>query len=332
MAPPDTTPPLGVLLVNLGSPDAPTAPALRRYLDQFLSDPLVVDLPRWLWLPLLRGVILRRRAPHSAELYARVWGPDGAPLLAISRRQARALDTALGDDARVVVGMRYGEPSLLAGLRSLRDAGCGRVVCLPMFPQEAGATVGSVRLEFERALGELGWDPPQAIVPPHPEDDGYLAALAGRVRAAREVLPDGGRVDLHLFSFHGIPLSQVRRGDPYPEHCRATAEGLAAKLGLAPDAWRLVYQSRFGPAPWLQPYADETVRALAATHKRLLVACPGFTADCLETLDEIGEVLAADFRAAGGERLDLVPCLNDDPAWVAALRDLVRASAATLES
>ena len=321
------TPPLGVLMVNLGSPDAPTAPALRRYLDQFLSDPLVVDLPRWLWLPLLRGVILRRRAPRSAELYERVWGPEGAPLLAITRRQARALDTALGDDAVVTVGMRYGNPSMPAGLDALRQAGCHRLICLPMFPQEAGATVGSVRREFERALDELDWDPPRAVVPPHATHPGYLAALAARVREADA---ERGPADLHVFSFHGIPRSQVRRGDPYPLQCQATAAGLARALGLPPDGWRLVYQSRFGPAAWLQPYADATVRALAASHPRLRVICPGFTADCLETLDEIGEILARDFRAAGGERLDLVPCLNDHPLWIEALVDLVTTCAADI--
>jgi len=312
--------PVGVMLVNLGSPAAPTAPAVRRYLREFLSDPRVVDMPRLLWLPLLYGIILPVRSGKSAALYRRVWSEEGAPLIAISRRQADALAERLGDGWAVAHAMRYGEPSIPTVLGSLLEQGVERIVVVPMFPQEANATVGSVRAAVLDQVARMRPDLDLQFVPPHFEDAGYIEALADRCSEAAG--PD--RFDHTVLSFHGLPQKQVDRGDPYRDHCERTARALAERLQLEPDSWSLAFQSRFGPAPWLQPYADVLVRSLAERAPRVLVSCPGFTADCLETLDEIGEVLGADFRAAGGEELRLVPSLNDSPLWIAALERMVR--------
>ena len=313
--------PAGVLLVNLGSPDAPTPQAVRRFLREFLSDRRVVDRSPLLWQPLLRGVILPRRAPRSAELYRRVWTPDGSPLLVHGRRLAAALQAALGGSAVVVLAMRYGEPSLRAGLERLEAERVGRLLVLPLFPQHAEATVGSVRAAVASLRRRAGPElPPPEFAAPRCDDALYIAAVAARVRESLRA----GPVDHHAFSFHGLPQRQVDRGDPYRGQCEATARALAAELGLPPERWTLVYQSRFGPEPWLQPYADVAVPALAPRAPRVLVTCPGFAADCLETLDEIGTLLAERFRAAGGTELRLTPCLNDHPAWVAALLALVR--------
>lgn len=312
--------PSGVLVVNLGSPAAPTPEALREYLREFLSDRRVVTLSPLLWQPLLRLVILPRRAPASAELYRRVWTPDGSPLVAIGRRQVAALAARLGPGHPVRLAMRYGQPSLHQGLRELLAAGCRRIVLLPLFPQYAEATTGSVRAAARAELRRL--DPAAELldVPPWHEDRDYIAAVADRLREAAS----GGAPRHHVFSFHGLPQKVVDRGDPYAGHCTATARALAAELGLAADQWTQVYQSRFGPAAWLQPYADRAVPALAARHPRLVVACPGFVADCLETLDEIGHLLAQAFRAAGGEDFVLAPCANDHPRLIEALAGLAQ--------
>ncbi len=308
-----TASPVGVLLSNTGSPQAPTAPALRAYLAEFLSDPRVVDLPRWLWWPILHGVVLRSRPRRSAALYQRLWTDQGAPLIHISQLQTRALGERLGPGFVVAMGMRYGEPSMATAVEQLRAAGCQRVIVLPMFPQFAEATVGSILAAAAPLLGNLPW----AEVPPFFADHDYIAALARTIEAERN--------DEHLLiSFHGLPMRQVRRGDPYPEHCRHTAEQLAEQLGLGPHQWSLSFQSRFGPGRWLEPATDALVCELAAAHPQLLVACPGFTADCLESLDEIGCELAKTFREAGGQSLRLVPCLNDDPDFMDCLAKLVR--------
>ncbi len=311
---------VGVLLVNLGSPSAPTPAALRAYLRQFLSDRRVVDLPRVFWWPLLNGVIVPLRAPRSAELYRRVWTDQGPPLLATSRRQASLLRERLGDGFAVSIAMRYGEPSIDAGLRELAAAGATRLVVVPMFPQYAEATVGSIRAEVPAALVRVGSRLTPAFVEPFPAAPDYIDALAARL-VERAPLDS---VDHVVFSFHGLPQKQVDRGDPYRTHCEATARALAERLQLTPARWTLVFQSRFGPAPWLQPYADVAVPALARSAPRVLVSCPGFTADCLETLDEIGNVLARSFVEAGGRELLLASCLNDHPIWISTLERLVR--------
>lgn len=322
--PPPGGPPTGVLLVNLGSPSAPTTAALRDYLREFLSDPRVVTLPPLLWQPILRAVVLPRRAPRSAELYRRVWTDAGSPLVAIGRRQSAALAARLGSGWRVALSMRYGRPSLDEGLRDLLDAGCRRLVLLPLFPQDAEATTGSVRAAARERLARLDGSVTLLEPPAWPEDPDYVAAVAERCRAAAAGRP----VDHHVFSFHGLPRRVVERGDPYAGHCTRTAHALARALGLHEGQWTLVWQSRFGPVEWLRPYATEAVPALAARHPRVLVSCPGFLADCLETLDEIGHLLARDFRDAGGEELVLAECANDHPRLVTALERLARGAAA----
>ena len=316
-------PPIGVLAVNLGSPDAPTPEALRAYLGEFLSDPRVVPLPGWLWQPLLRALVLPRRSPRSAELYRRVWTPEGPPLLAIGRRQVAALGARLGAGFVVQLAMRYGRPSIFEGLRALRAAGCETIVLLPLFPQEAEATTGSIRAAVRAASGAVSAGATLVEVPAYFDDAGYVRAVAERCRAAAE----GRRIEHHVFSFHGLPVRQDH-GGVYSGQCRATARAVAAELGLRDEDWTLVWQSRFGPVEWLQPYAIEAVPALAARHRRVLVACPGFLADCLETLDEIGHLLANAFLLAGGEELVLAPCVNDDPRLIESLAGLVRGAVA----
>jgi ferrochelatase len=313
-----------VLVVNLGSPDAPTAEAVRRYLKEFLSDPAVVDWPRWIWLPILHGIILRTRPARSAAMYQRVWTGEGSPLVDISKRQASALQELLGDGWRVEIAMRYGNPSLEDGLNTLRAAGCDDVVVLPMFPQECRATTGSVVTAVEAAARRLQPSPTLHIVPDYATDEGYLEAL---VASLREMLNEHRDVDHIVFSFHGIPARLTAAGDPYQRQCESTAHAVGKRLQLGEQDWSLVYQSRFGPEKWLQPYASERVPELAANHRKLLVACPGFTADCLETIDEIGRELREDFLAAGGRELLLAPCLNDRREWIEGMADLVRREA-----
>lgn len=316
--------PVGVLAVNLGSPSAPTTEALREYLREFLSDRRVVTLPPLVWQPILRAFVLPRRAPRSAALYRRVWTAEGSPLVAMGARQVAALQRRLGPGFRVRLAMRYGQPSIHEGLAELLAAGCAPLVLLPLFPQQAEATVGSVRAAARAALSRLAPDATLLDVPSWPADPHYVAAVADRCRQAAA----GQRIEHHVFSFHGLPRRAVDQGDAYADQCAATARALADALALAPEQWSLVWQSRFGPVEWLRPYADEAVPALAARHRRVLVACPGFLADCLETLDEIGHLLAERFRAAGGEALVLAPCANDHPRLIEALAGLVERATA----
>lgn len=315
--------PIGVLWTNLGTPAAPRPPEVRRYLRQFLTDRRVVDLNPVLWRLLLELVILPRRARASAHAYASVWTADGSPLLAHSERQARALEHELGPRYRVAAAMRYGAPSIEDAARALMDAGCERLVSLPAFPQYASATTGSAIEETFRVLGALRAIPPLAVVPPYADDAGYLDALAAGARAATR----GKTIDAWILSFHGIPVRYADAGDPYPRHCRATALGVAERLGLADEAWTLTWQSRFGREPWLEPATDTFAVERARAGGTLAVLVPGFTADCLETLEEIGVRLRADCVRAGARELVLVPALNDDPAFVRALARLVRRTA-----
>jgi len=297
---------------------------VRRYLAEFLSDPLVVEVNRLAWWLVLNAIVLPLRSRSSARLYQEVWTSEGSPLIAISRRQRELLARELGSGWKVALGMRYGRPSLRAALEELHAAGCREIVLLGAFPQYSRSTSGSIELAACRTVASLRLEPRVVAAAPYFEHEGYIEALAERVREAAA----GDRFDKHVFSFHGLPLRYVERGDPYREHCEATARALAARLGLGEGQWLLVYQSRFGREPWLQPYAAEALPAMAADHRRVLVTCPGFVADCLETLDEIGRLLREAFLAAGGEELRLVPCLNDHPLWIAAMADLARSTLA----
>ncbi len=315
MSSPVADAPSGVLLVNLGTPDAPTPRAVRRYLREFLGDPYVVDLPRIFWWPLLNGIILPLRSRSSAKLYQRVWTEDGSPLLFHGRALVRELQAALGATWQVELGMRYGNPSLADGLEALYAAGIERPLIVPLFPQESHTTTGTIRARVE----ELAAGRPFDLLASFPDSEVYVDALASGVEDAL-----GAKPWPHvIMSFHGIPQRYADRGDPYSTECERTAAALAARLGLPGDAWSLTYQSRFGREPWLQPYTDEYCIELAAKHGRLAVLCPAFVADCLETTDEIGVELAHTLAPSGTE-LQLVPALNTSPAWVRALADLVQ--------
>jgi len=315
----DARAPTGVILANVGTPAGPDPGSVRRFLREFLSDPDVVALPRVVWLPILHGLVLPLRGRSSARLYRRIWTSEGSPLFLFSRAQRNALAARLGGDFRVALGMRYGEPSLEAAVEELAAAGCARIVLLPLFPQESLATTGSVVRAVERIVRARAPSVELRSIRSFCEDAGYVRALAGRVRAARAA----ERVDHHVFSFHGLPKKSVERGDPYRDECERTARALARELDLPDGSWTLAYQSRFGRG-WLEPRVDDVARALAADGRSVLVATPGFAADCLETLEEIGIRLRETFEAAGGGQLIVVPALNDAADWIDALARVVR--------
>jgi protoporphyrin/coproporphyrin ferrochelatase len=316
---------IGVLLAQLGTPDAPTPAALRRYLRQFLSDRRVVEANPVLWWFVLRLVVLPRRPRQSAARYRRIWSRDGSPLLVISRSQARALEAELNrhepERFKIALGMRYGSPSIASAVRELVDWGADRLLLFPLYPQYAGATTGSTYDEVFRQLSMLRFVPALRVVAPFYAHTAYIEALAQSVREAMTPLPRPP--DKIIISFHGLPQRFIDRGDPYASHCEATARSLAARIGWENGTYLISYQSRSGREPWLQPYTDETLVGLARTGVRhVMVICPGFVADCLETIDEIGDVGLKQFRAAGGETLQLVGGLNDRPRWIAAMTEI----------
>jgi ferrochelatase len=274
------------------------------------------------WLPLLYGVILPLRSRSSARLYARIWTASGSPLIENSRRQRDGMTDRLGPGFRVALGMRYGRPSLASAVAELADLGCARIVLVSMFPQQSFSTSGSVRAETERAARARGGRIGIRTLTSLCEDEGYLHALVGRVRDACA----GAAVEHHVFSFHGLPEKSVERGDPYRGECERTGRALARELGLPEGSWTLSFQSRFGRR-WLRPFTDEVVRDLATRCRSVLVTMPGFAADCLETLEEIGIRLRETFHASGGAQLVVVPALNDHPAWLDALARRIRDAA-----
>lgn len=319
-----TSPTAAVLLINLGSPDAPTRQALRPYLSEFLSDPRVVDLPRWKWLPILHGIVLNTRPQRSAHAYQQIWQEDGAPLITISARQTVALRHALaarGQHIAVEYAMRYGRPSIGDALQRLASANIDKLLVIPMYPQYSDATTASVFDGVAQALTKRRGIPELRFVRDWHRHPAYIEALAASIR--RHFLAHGQAEKL-LFSFHGVPERYVRDGDPYRQHCEATTAAVVQALNLPAERYQLVYQSRFGKEPWLQPYADETIRALAeAGCDSVSVICPGFTADCLETLEEMAMTNRDLFLQHGGKHYDYIPALNDDPAHIALLADLV---------
>jgi ferrochelatase len=322
-----TAPKTGVLLVNLGTPDAPTAAAIRRYLRQFLSDPRVVELPRALWLPILYGFILPLRPRRLARAYATIWNEQGSPLLAISQRQTerlrQALTTRLGCELPVALAMSYGNPSIEQGLHELEQQGVRRLLLLPLYPQFSGTTTASVLDAVLAAFGRRRWPPELRTVNQYHDHSGYIAALA---QSVSDHWSANGRSDYLLVSFHGIPQTYVQAGDPYFCQCHKTARLLAEALALEPGRWSVAFQSRLGKAPWVQPYTDfELPRLAGAGIGTLDVICPGFAADCLETLEEVAQRYRADFIRAGGRELRYIPALNDSAAHIEALSDLVEA-------
>lgn len=295
----------GLLLVNLGTPAAPTPAAVRDYLAEFLGDPRVVELPRWLWLPILHGIILRTRPAKSAAKYASVWTPEGSPLAVHTIRQTALLRAKLPTH-RVEYAMRYGKPSIAEGLAKL--AGCSRIAVLPLYPQFSRSTTETIR----DVLG-----PGVPMLEDFHDHPAYIAALAAGVRRHWEA---HGRADRLVMSFHGLPQRAVDRGDPYQKHCLASAKLLAGALRLAPADYLVTFQSRFGAAEWLQPYTEPTLVTLAKEGVgRVDVVCPGFVSDCLETLEEIAMEARHAFLGAGGKAFHALPCLNESPEWIDAL-------------
>lgn len=303
----------GILLANLGTPDAPTPGAVKRYLRQFLSDKRVVDTSRLLWWPLLRGVILPIRSPRVAKLYQSVWMEEGSPLMVYSRRQQQALAARL-PDTPVALGMSYGSPSLASAVDDLLAQGVEHIVVLPLYPQYSCSTVAAVWDELARILAKKRAIPGISFIRDYAEHPDYIHALAASVRASFAV---HGEPDLLLLSYHGIPQRYANQGDDYPQRCRDTTRELVSALGLTPERVMMTFQSRFGREPWLTPYTDETLKMLGEKGtKHIQVLCPGFAADCLETLEEIAVQNREIFLEAGGKQYEYIPALNADAAHI----------------
>ncbi len=311
----------GILLTNLGTPAAPTAEALRSYLAQFLSDPRVVQIPRLFWYPILHGIILRTRPAKSAEAYQRIWTAAGSPLMTGSQSLAEKLQARLPQDTRVVLAMRYGEPSIAKGLQALRDWGAGRILILPLYPQYAAATVASTYDAVHTELNSWQQKPEIFCCDNYCDNAKYIEALANSIKNHWQEKGSGEKL---FISFHGIPQATVDKGDPYQKQCFVTADALVQALGLQAKEYEVVFQSRFGAAKWLQPYCSKTLELRAQEGLQTVdVTCPGFAVDCLETLDEIANENRELFIAAGGKDLRYIPALNDTDAHVDALLDIM---------
>jgi len=309
-----------ILLCNLGTPDAPTAPALRRYLGEFLSDARVVEIPRAVWWLILNGIILRTRPKKSAAKYASVWTPEGSPLKVWTEKQATLLRGHLGQrghQVEVRYAMRYGNPSIAAQLDQLKADGVTRVLILPAYPQYSGTTTASVFDAVYTWAARVRRIPELRFINHYHDDAGYIAALAGKIRQHWQ---KSGQAEQLVMSFHGVPERTLQLGDPYHCECHKTARLLAERLGLPKDRYQVTFQSRFGKAKWLQPYTEPTLIALAKSGvKSVDVVCPGFIGDCLETLEEISMEARHAFLEAGGQAFSYIECLNDSAEWVAAL-------------
>lgn len=310
---------VGVLLVNLGTPDAPTASSVRRYLAEFLSDRRVVEIPALLWQPILRGIILTVRPKKSAHAYAQIWTDEGSPLAAITQRQTGALQGVLGGDIRVAYAMRYGQPAIGPAIDALMAEGCRRILVAPLYPQYCAATTATVVDAVNAHLATLRWQPALRFLPPYHDDEAYIAALATSVEtglAALDFAPD-----TILASFHGMPERTLTLGDPYHCQCRKTARLMAAALGRPVE---VAFQSRFGRAKWLEPATDATLARLGHEGHSVAVFAPGFAADCLETLEELAIRGKDQFTTTGGKQFAYLPCLNDSAPGLAMLETLVR--------
>ncbi len=312
-----------IVLVNLGTPDAPTSSAVRRYLKQFLSDPRVVEIPRLVWSPILHLAILPFRSGQSAAKYDAIWEEEGSPLRIHTERQARLLALALnrrGHRVRVVHAMRYGNPGVPAVLRKLKEEGCDRILVLPAYPQYSGTTTASIFDAVFAHYRQVRDVPELRFVKHYHDHEGYVRALRQSVLAHWEM---AGLPEKLVMSFHGVPKRTLEQGDPYFHECQQTARLLAQSLGLSSEQYLVTFQSRFGKAEWLQPYTAPTLQQLARDGvRRVDVICPGFTSDCLETLEEIAMEVRQDFLRAGGSDFHYIPCLNEDDAWIAALAEI----------
>jgi protoporphyrin/coproporphyrin ferrochelatase len=313
-------PRIGVLLVNLGTPDAADAKAVRRYLAEFLSDRRVIEIPPLIWQPILRGAILTTRPKKSAHAYSQVWTDQGSPLAAITRAQAEALKDAFGSNVIVDWAMRYGNPAIADRLAALKAAGCERILIAPLYPQYCAATTATANDKAFAALAAMRWQPAIRTLPPYYDDPAYIAALKSSVEASLAALDFAP--DALIASFHGMPARTLALGDPYHCHCQKTARLLSEALGRE---LTITFQSRFGRAKWLEPATDTTLAALPAKGiKRIAIVAPGFAADCVETLEELAIRGRETFLAAGGERFAYLPCLNADSPGLGVLRDLIQ--------
>jgi len=314
-----------ILLVNLGTPDAPTPKAVRRYLKEFLWDPRVVEVPRPIWWLILHGVILPFRAPRSAKAYASIWTNDGSPLLVLSRKLARTLDsrvTRTMPRVKVMLAMNYGQPSIDQAIDRLRAHNIQRVLVLPLYPQYSATTTASVFDRVTRSLRRLRWLPEVRFINDYHREPAWIDAIADAISRFQQ---KHGKPDKLLFSFHGIPRRNLMAGDPYYCQCQASARLIAEKLALGERDWKVSFQSRLGRAEWLKPYTDQTLKAMAGDGvQRVQVVCPGFSIDCLETLEEIAVENRDEFIHAGGQQLDYIPCLNDSEQHVSLLEQLAR--------
>ena len=311
----------GVLLVNLGTPDAPTPSAVRRYLREFLSDPRVVELPRWLWLPILYLLVLPFRPAKTARKYATIWKPDGSPLRIYHERQAQLLRGYLGERLKAPIptfaAMRYGKPAIAEGLKELAARGCDRVLVMPMYPQYASSATGSVEDALAKALRRMRPALGLRIVRDFHAHRAYAKAIAKNVN---DYWFKHGRPDRLVMSFHGVPKASIDAGDPYQAQCLESARLIAAELGWMDKRTAVTFQSRFGKAEWIKPYTVDTLRALGSEGvQRVDVACPGFASDCLETLEEIAQEGKAAFVKAGGKDFHYLPTTNDTPSWMTAI-------------
>jgi ferrochelatase len=318
---------IGVLLINLGTPDGPDPDSVRRYLKQFLSDTRVVEIPPLIWQVILRGIILNTRPQKSARAYAKVWTSRGSPLADITARQAEAMAGRFGEKVLVDWAMRYGNPSIESRLTKLMAEGCDRILVAPMYPQYCAATTATVFDEIARVLKAMRWQPALRFVPPYHDEPGYIAALAEDLTRQVRALPF--RPEVMLLSFHGMPQQTLEKGDPYYCHCMKTArllrEDLARRTEFAGVRFETTFQSRFGPAAWLEPSTDATLIAEGQKGtKRLVVAAPGFAADCVETLEELAIEGRQEFLEAGGEDYAVLACLNTSDDGLAMLEALLR--------
>ncbi len=323
--PPVTEPKIGVLLVNLGTPDAPTTGAVRRYLKEFLSDRRVVEIPKLVWWPILNGFILNTRPSKSAHAYAQVWTEDGSPLAAITKAQAAALQDRLGAEVLVRWGMRYGNPSIADEIAGMKAAGCERILFAPLYPQYSGATTATAMDALAAQLEKMRWQPALRTLPPYYDDPAHIEAL--RADTARQLHALDFVPEVLLLSFHGMPERTLHLGDPYHCHCRKTARLLSEALAVEFPDLRIetTFQSRFGRAKWLEPATDTVLAAEGAKGtKRLVIAAPGFSADCLETLEELAIRGREQFEEAGGQQFAALTCLNTSDAGMAMIECLVR--------
>ena len=316
---------VGVLITNLGTPEAPTAPALRTYLREFLSDPRVIEVPRLLWWLILHGVILRVRPRKSAEAYKSVWTESGSPLALHTASQAEALQKRMhekyGDQLMLTWGMRYGKPSISHRLHSMLDQGVRKVLVLPLYPQYSASTTGSTFDAIAKDFTQRRWIPDLRFVSQYSDHPLYIDALAASIRRHWQT---HGRPDKLVFSYHGIPLRYFKNGDPYHCFCHKTTRLVAEKMNLAQSEYLTTFQSRFGREEWMKPYTDETMKALPSENNHhVQVICPGFSADCLETLEEIAVENKEYFIEAGGETFSYIPALNSEELHINALENIL---------